>query len=358
MLNSGDQIRFCSSRDGTRIAYAMRGSGPPLLWAPHWVHHLKFASESPIWSPWLDLLSRHHALVRYDCRGCGLSDRDNLDFSFERHIEDLEAVVAAVGWERFVFFGYGSGGATGVAYVARKPEKVERLALIGSPVRGRLARAATPGDIVEAETHLKVFEIGWASDAPAYGDFIAALHMPDASADQMHAYKDLLRLTTSPATALKLLRGYWQADVYDVVRRIHCPTLVCHARLDALIPFEQGRLFASLIPGARFVPLETRNHVLLDSEPAWLQFAAALDEFLPQKPAPADFALGELTARERQILDAIAEGLSNKAIASRFGTREKTVRNQVSTILSKLGVNSRAQAIVQARDAGFGRSSR
>src|SRR5581483_481833 len=103
MLNSGDQIRFCSSRDGTRIAYAMRGSGPPLLWAPHWVHHLKFASESPIWSPWLDLLSRHHALVRYDCRGCGLSDRDNLDFSFERHIEDLEAVVAAVGWNGLCF---------------------------------------------------------------------------------------------------------------------------------------------------------------------------------------------------------------------------------------------------------------
>ena len=358
MPHPPQQIRFCTSRDGTRIAYATCGEGPPLLWIGHWIRHLEFDWDNPIWRPWLELLTRRHTLIRYDWRGCGLSDRNGVKFSMEKYIEDCEAVAGAAGLKSFILFAMAGGTTTAVPYAVRHRERVSHLVLYGSQTRGRLARDLTQKQIDEAETTLKVIELGWPNETPAYGQFFTALHTPDATTEQLRAYNDLLRLTTSPDNTIKLLRALWQADVREIAPQICCPTLVLHARREAIIPFEEGRLLASLIPDARFVPLDSRNHVLLDTEPAWQQLVSAIEEFLPETESQAAaLPLDDLTAREREILEAVAQGLDNNGIAARLKISEKTVRNHVSTIMSKLGVNGRSQAIVRAREAGFGRKS-
>ena len=361
MPQPAQQIRFCSSRDGTRIAYATCGAGPPLVWAAAWGHHLELDWACQVWRPWLDMLARRHTLVRYDWRGCGLSDRERIEFSFERFVEDLEAVIEATGLGRFALFGMAAGAAIGMTYAARHPERVSRLALYASFVRNRLAGSPTPQEVAEAEARVKMVEVGWPNDSPAYGQFHASLLMPDASPEQSQSLADLLRQAASPATALAILRTVLLIDVQEIVPNVRCPTLVLHSRGDSLIPFEQGRAVAGLIPGARFVPLESRNTVLLDTEPAWQPFVEALDDFLPAppaKPAPgSQFPFDDLTPRECEVLELVAQGLDNGTIGAQLGISERTARNHLSIILSKLGINSRAQAIVQARDAGFGRRS-
>lgn len=348
------QIAFCTSRDGTRIAYASCGEGPPLLWIGHWVRHLNFDWDNVIWRPWLTLLTQRYRVIRYDWRGCGLSDREGIEFTFEKHVEDCRAVADAACLKRFMLFGAAGGGTMASAYVVRNPERVSHLALFGSQTRGRISRGMTSLQVHEAETKLKVFELGWLNETPAYGDFFTKLHMPDATVEQLNAYNTLLRMTSSPVNALKLLRTYWEADIREILPQVRCPTLVLHARQDAIIPFEEGRLMASLIPAAQFVPLESRNHVLLGTEPAWQQFVEALNDFLPTPPARPIALLAELTAREREVLEIVAQGVANREIAARLTISEKTVRNHVSIIFSKLGVTSRTQAVVLARDAGLG----
>lgn len=360
MPQPAQQIRFCASRDGARIAYATCGTGPPLVFVSNWVHHLELDWDVPAWRPWLSLLSRHRALLRYDWRGCGLSDREKVQFSFEKCFEDLEAVVEAAGLTEFEFFGMAAGSAMGMTYAVRHPERLSRLVLYASYVRNKLAGKPTPQQVEEAQARLKMMELGWPNDTPAYGQFYGSLHVPDASPEQSRSFADLARRTTSPQNAVSLLRTFFGIDLQEVVPNVRCPTLVLHARGDSIIRFEEGRSVAALIPGARFVPLESRNHVLLDTEPAWQQLVAAIDEFLPT-PAPSSGAgglmLDELTARERQVLELVAQGLDNATIGERLHISERTARNHVSAILAKLGINTRAQAIVRAREAGFGRNS-
>jgi pimeloyl-ACP methyl ester carboxylesterase/DNA-binding CsgD family transcriptional regulator len=361
MSQPAQHIRFCTSRDGTRIAYATCGSGPPLVWAAHWVHHLKFDWDSPVWRPWLSMLARRHTLVRYDMRGCGLSDREGVEFSFEKFVEDLEAVIEAAGLDQFVLFGTVNGSAISVTYAVRHPDRVSHLVLYAGYVRNRLAGSPTPREVEEAQARLKVMEIGWPNDTPAYGQFFTSLHMPDASAEQFQSFNDLVRRTTSPANAVALLQAFFPIDVREIVPKVRCPTLVLHSRGDSIIPFEQGRSVAGLIPGARFVPIESHNHVLLETEPAWQQFVEALDEFLPAEPPQlagiGGSQLDELTTREHEVLELVAQALDNDAIGKQLHISKRTARNHVSLILSKLGAKSRAEAIVRARDAGFGRKN-
>jgi len=352
------QIRFCTSRDGTRIAYATCGAGPPLVWAANWVHHLKLDWDSPVWRPWLSVLARRHTLIRYDMRGCGLSDREGVEFSFEKLVEDFEAVIEAAGLDQFVLFGIAAASAIGMAYAVRHPERVSHLVLYASFVRHRLAGSPTPQQVEEVQARLKMYELGWPNNTPAYGQFFTALHMPDASAEQFQSLNDLVRRTTTLANAVALLQAFFRIDVREIVSKVRCPTLVLHSRGDSIIPFEQGRSVAGLIPGARFVPLESRNHALLETGPAWQQFVEALDDFLPAPAKPADTGdplLDELTAREREVLELVAQGLDNSTIGERLHISERTARNHVSAILAKLGIHTRAQAIVRAREAGFGR---
>ncbi len=358
MSQPAQQIRFCTSRDGTRIAYATSGAGPPLVWVAGWVHHLELDWDGPVWRPWISLLTRRHTLVRYDMRGCGLSDREQFEFSFEKFVEDLEAVIEATGLERFVLVGMAAGSAIGMTYAVTHPERVSHLVLYGARTHGRLAIATTPEQVREVETRLKMMELGWPNDTPAYGQFYASLHMPDASTEQSLSFNDLVRQTTSPANAVALLQVFYRIDVREIVPKVRCPTLVLHSRGNSIIPFEQSRSVAGLIPGARFVPLESRNQVLLDTEPAWQQFVEALDDFLPAPAKPAgtgDPLLDGLTAREHQVLELVAQGLDNTTIGERLHISERTARNHVSAILSKLGAGTRSQAIVRAREAGFGR---
>jgi pimeloyl-ACP methyl ester carboxylesterase/DNA-binding CsgD family transcriptional regulator len=353
MPYSTEQLRFCTSRDGTRIAYAIFGAGPPLVWSQYWIHHLKLDWDSPVWAPWLSMLTRRHTVIRYDFRGCGLSDRENVAFSIEKAAEDLEAVINAVELERFALFGMAGGAAAGITYAVHHPERISHLILYAPYTRNRLAGRPTAGQVEEAQARLKVMELGWPNESPAYGQFFTSLHIPDATPDQFRSYDELLRLTTSPGNAVGLLSAFFQTDLREVVSKVRCPTLVLHARGNAIIPFDEGRKVATLIPGARFVPLESRNHILLETEPAWQQMIDALNDFLPATP-PAQW-LHELTAREREVLEFVAQGIDNNGIATRLRISEKTVRNHVSIIFSKLGVTSRAQAVALARDGGLGK---
>ena len=360
MSDRAEQIRFCTSRDGVRIAYAVCGNGPPLVWSPHWMRHLKYDWVGPLWRPWLELLTRHHTVIRYDWRGCGLSDREGVALHPHSHYEDLEAVIAAAGFERFSLFGMGHGTRIGMAYAARFPTRVSRLVLSGASTCGRVARGQTPEEAAEEEIRLNAMALSWQTDTPAYARFFTTFHFPDANADQYRAHNELLRLATSPANAVAMMKSFHRADVRDSIANVRCPTLVMHSRDESIIPFDWGREVAAQIPDARFVPLESRNHVLLPHEPAWPQMVEAIDEFLLARSdasIAAPMALDKLTQREDEVLELVAKGLDNSTIGKRLGISERTARNHVSTILSKLGVNSRAQAIVRAREAGFGQKS-
>lgn len=354
------RIRFCSSRDGTRIAFAVTGQGPPLVKALHLASHLELDLHDPVLGPWLAEMARGRALIRYDPRGFGLSDREVRDVSLERHLEDFAAVVAAAGLGRFALIGLAGGGAVAVHYAARHPERVSHLVLYGTFLLGRLARATTPEETAEAEMLLRLVEVGWGKDDPAFRQLYTSQMIPDGTAEQFRSLNELMRHASSPENVARFLRELHGVDLRTIAPEVRCPTLVLHAREDRRVPFAQGRALAAAIADSRFVPLDSRNHVLLPHEPALKQFAAALDGFLPTTDATqgAGAALIEcLTKREHQVLELVAQGLGNAAIGERVGMSEKTVRNNVSAILSKLGVHTRAEAIVKARQAGFGRDS-
>jgi pimeloyl-ACP methyl ester carboxylesterase/DNA-binding CsgD family transcriptional regulator len=360
MPNSAQQIRFCTSRDGTRIAYAVCGNGPPLLYAQHWVHHLDHDWSSLIWRPWLELLSRRHSVIRYDWRGCGLSDREGVEFAPDRYRDDLAAVVEAARIDRFTMLGMAQGARIGIAYTATHPERVSRLVLYQPSTGGRGAPGRDPNQAEEERTRFKVMELGWQNHEQAYVRFFTSMYIPGASSDQVRAYTDLLRLTTSPTNAMAIQRSFHMTDVRREVPKVRCPTLVLHSRDNAIVPFDEGRAVASLIPGARFVALDSSNHILLDTEPAWQKLVDALDDFLPmptQQSPVVRAAVDALTARESEVLELVAQGLDNTTIGKRLGISERTARNHVSIIVSKLGLSSRAQVIVRAREAGFGQNA-
>jgi DNA-binding CsgD family transcriptional regulator/pimeloyl-ACP methyl ester carboxylesterase len=289
-----------------------------------------------------------------------LSDREGITFPLHSHYEDLEAVIAAAGFERFALFGMGHGTRIGMAYAGRFPSRVSRLVLSGASTCGRAARGQTPEEATEEEIRLNAMALSWQTDTPAYAQFFTTFHIPDANAEQRRSYNELLRLATSPANALAIMRSFHRADIRDSISNVRCPTLVMHSRGECIIPFEWGREVAAQIPEALFVPLESRNHVLVPDEPAWPHMVEALGDFLRARsdaPIAVPAALDKLTRREDEVLELVAQGLDNTTIGKRLGISERTARNHVSTILSKLGVSSRAQAIVRAREAGLGQKS-
>ena len=353
-------IRFCKSADGVRLAYATVGKGPPLVKASNWLSHLEYDWRSPVWRPFLEQLARRRTVVRYDERGCGLSDWTVADLSFESWVRDLEAVVDAVGLERFPLLGISQGGPIAIAYAVRHPERVSHLVLLGSYARGMLNRDLTPLQVEEAATLVSLVRVGWGQETAAFRQVFTSMFIPGGTPEQLRWFNDLQRVSTSPENAERLLGEFFRIDVRELAPKVSAPTLVLHARHDARIPYEEGRLLAALIPEARFVTLESRNHLLLEGEPAFRQFMAELDDFFESAPdimAPATPAgsFAELTAREAEVLELIARGLDNPVIAAQLGVSAKTLRNHITNIFSKLDVTSRAQAIVRARDAGLGR---
>lgn len=358
MATATQQIRFCLS-DGIRIAYAISGEGPPIVKAASYITHLEHDWTSPTAQPWLTALSRTHTVIRYDERGTGLSDWDVDDVSFDGWVHDLEAVVASIGLDRFALLGISQGGSLAIAYAVRHPERVSHLILHGAFARGRLRRNPTPRQVEEAETMAKLAELGWGRDNPAFRAVFTLQLLPGGTQEQHRAFDAMQRLSASPQMAARMMRTFDRLDVSGLAPRVRCPTLVTHARDDARVPFEEGRRTASMIPGARFVSLDTANHIPLEGEPALARFLQEVEAFLatPDERSIAPLVgLSELSVRERQVLDHVAEGLGNDEIARALTLSAKTVRNHVSRIFDKLQVTTRAQAIVRARDSGFGRN--
>lgn len=347
------QIRFCQAHDGVRLAYATAGRGTPLVKAANWLNHLEYDWDSPVWRHFLAELTRDHQLIRYDERGSGLSDWNVPEFSFDAWLRDLETVVDTVGVERFALLGMSQGAPIAVAYAVRHPERVTHLVLHGGYARGRHHRGLDPRAIEEAELTIRLVEVGWGQDNAAFRQFFTSELLPEGTPEQHRWFNDLARITTSPANAAKFLRGFYDIDVSSLLPRVACPTLVLHPTRDVCVPFDEGRLLAGSIPGARLVPLESCNHLLLETEPAWQRWCAELRDFLPHRPPP-DPALAALTPRERELLELIARGRDNAQVAAHLGLSDKTVRNHITSIFAKLEVENRAQAIVLARKAGFG----
>jgi len=281
------RIQFCTAADGVNIAYATSGAGPPLVKPANWMTHLEYDWESPVWRHWMRELSRERTLVRYDERGCGLSDHDVDDLSFEAWVRDLESVVDAMGLDRFPLLGLSQGCAVAIAYAVRHPERVTQLVLYGGFAEGLITRARTPRELEENTTVMRAIPLGWGHDNPAFRMFFAARFLPEGTPEQMRWFSELQRVTTSPETGARLLSTSATIDVTRLAPQVRAPTLVLHATGDAVAPFDQGRKIASLIPGARFVPLEGKNHILLETEPAWTRFVDEVRRFL-RSDADAD----------------------------------------------------------------------
>lgn len=328
--------------DGVRLAYATHGSGPPLVRAGHWLTHLEFDWESPIWRHWLREFGRSNTVVRYDQRGCGLSDRNTEALSLDLLVGDLEAVVDAAGLERFALLGISGGGPVAVSYAARHPERVTHLVLYGAYARGRYERDLSAAQREEAELLQSLIRVGWGRDDPIFRRVFTTLFVPGASEEQMDWYDELQRATATPEDAERLRLAASQTDVTDLLPRLAVPTLVAHARDESAVPFAEGRLLAAGIAGAQFLPLEGRNHILLADEPAWPAFMAAVREFLGTAETPAEGDLEDLSPREREVLELVAGGLSNEEIGARLFLSVRTVERHLSNIYAKLRISGKA----------------
>ena len=349
------QIRFCTSSDGARIAYASVGEGPPLVKAPNWMTHLEYELESPVWRHWFEALSGSHTIIRFDQRGCGLSDRD-VDISFDAWVADLEAVVEAAGLVRFPLLGISQGGAVAIEYAARHPERVSRLVLYGAFARGRLNRGVSQA---EHEALVTLLREGWARDTPTYRQLFTSISIPSAEQEQMRAFNEMQRVSTTGEMAARTLLAGGNIDVTHRLPEIDVPTLVLHALGDLSCPFAEGRLLAASLRNARLVALDSPNHIVLADEPAWPVLLAELDAFLSSPettsaaPAVPTSAAGVLSTREAEVLRLVVQGKSNQQIADELVISLNTVRRHVSNIFDKTGVANRAQAAVYGRDHGL-----
>ena len=274
------RVAFCRAADGLRLAYAVSGTGPPLVRAANWMTHLSYDIESPVWRHWVQELSQRYRFIRYDERGSGLSDWEAPDFTFEDWVSDLASVVDALELTRFPLLGVSQGGAVAVAYAARYPERVSKLVLCGAYARGRAVRAVSADERSAATLDLDLARVGWGHDDPAFRQVFAAQFLPDGSRRDWQAFDDLQRRTTSGENAVRFLEQFARIDVRELAGQVSCPTLVMHSRDDRRVPLRYGEELATLIPQARLVVLESNNHLLTADEPAWRTFGAETDAFL------------------------------------------------------------------------------
>jgi len=277
------QIRFTRCGDGVRVAYAMAGQGPPLVKTANWLNHLEFDWRSPVWSHFMRELSRDHLLVRYDERGNGLSDWDVADLSLEAFVEDLECVVEAAGVERFALLGISQGCAVSVAYATRHPDRISRMVLHGGYALGWRLRSNE--EAAWREGLLEMIRTGWGRDVDSFRQVFAALYIPSGTPDQHRWWTDLQKVSASPENAARLFQTLGELDVRKLLPEVRVPTLVTHSRGDVVVPFESGRALAARIPGARFLPLASDNHLILEHEPAWPVWLAAVRSFLAEEEA-------------------------------------------------------------------------
>jgi class 3 adenylate cyclase/pimeloyl-ACP methyl ester carboxylesterase len=278
--NEEQAIRFCRSADGVQLAYSCIGRGPPLVKTGNWMTHLEKDLESPIWRHLYRDLAKEHTLVRYDARGNGLSDWDVDEISFEAFVRDLETVASAAGFERFALLGISQGCAVSIAYAARHPERVSHLVLYGGYAQGWAKRARTEAEKQQAAAMLTLMRLGWGQENPAFRQLFTSQFIPEGTKEQADWFNELQRISTSPENAARNLEANGDVDVTQLLPKITVPTLVMHARDEARVPFDAGRRMAAAIPGARFVPLQSRNHLILEDEPAFARFIEEITLFL------------------------------------------------------------------------------
>jgi class 3 adenylate cyclase/pimeloyl-ACP methyl ester carboxylesterase len=274
------KIQFCMAPDGVQIAYSRIGRGPPLVKTGNWMTHLEFDFESPIWQHLYRELARDHTLIRYDARGNGLSDREVEDVTFETFVHDLETVVDAAGVERFALLGISQGCAVSVGYAVKHPERVTHLVLYGGFAVGWNKRLVTEGEMQIYSAMVTLMGLGWGQDDAAFRQLFTSQFVPGASKQQADWFNELQRISTSPADAVRTFMAAGNIDVTNLLTKLTLPTLVMHARDDACVPFDAGRRMAAGIPGARFVPLPSRNHLILEDEPAFARFLEEMRNFL------------------------------------------------------------------------------
>ena len=341
------EIRFCRASDGTRLAYAIHGSGPPLVVVSCWLSHLQHDWQSPVWRHFLDELGEIATVIRYDERGFGMSDWDVDDFSIEARVSDLEAVLDSTGFERFALLGMSGGSAVAMAYAATHPASVSRLVLYGTvcgvPVEW------SPEGWAEEETFRSMIRVGWAKEDPVFRRAFTTRFIPDATEAQMRWFDDLQRMSTSPVNAVASRIARQEVDIDADLPQIAAPTLVLQAIGDRSTTFDNAVKVSARIPGARLVPLESRNHILLADEPAWKVFIDEVTDFLePDRQALGRTTVTDrpatepLSARELDVLRLAADGRTNDEIADSLTLSVRTVERHLSNIYGKLGLSGRA----------------
>ncbi len=335
-------VGFCRSADGTRIAWARHGSGPPLIVTTCWLSHLQHDWESPVWRHFLEDFGAITNVVRYDERGHGLSDPGVTDHSLEARVADLEAVVEASGFGQFALMGMAQGGPVAIEYAARHPERVSKLVFYGSYAIARPDRS--PEAEAMSATFEQMIRVGWARPESEFRRVFTSMMIPGATEEQMRWLDELQRVSVSAETAVLARSQRNLVDVREVATNLDVPTLVLHSRGDRMNDFDEGRTLAALIPGAKFVPLESNNHIVLEDEPAWQVFMAEMAGFLTEPhEIPAEGpGVSTLSPRELDVLRLVAEGLDNDEVARRLTLSTRTVERHLQNVYTKLGVQGRS----------------
>lgn len=276
---AAQSIRYCTAGDGVQLAYAVAGSGPPLVKVASWLNHLEFDWESPVWRGLFRDFASYRQVIRYDSRGVGLSDRAVDDLSFNALASDLDTVIDAVDPPPFALLGISQGAAIAIRYAVRHPARVSRLILWGGFARGRKRRGSRE-DAAQSEAMKTLIRHGWGKDTAAFRRMFAALYLPDADDRQIAWWTEMQRMATSPENAVRLRESIDDLDVAKEVARVRTPTLILHSEREAVAPFSEARFLAARIPGAKLVPLDSANHLVLEQEPAWRRATAEIRTFL------------------------------------------------------------------------------
>jgi class 3 adenylate cyclase/pimeloyl-ACP methyl ester carboxylesterase len=280
------EIKYCRSEDGVRLAYSLAGSGPPLVKSANWINHLELDWELPLYRHTLTGLAKHHTLIRYDARGNGLSDWDSSELSIDAWVNDLEAVVDAVGLQRFPIFGFSQGCAVSIAYAVRNPHRVSRLILFGGFATGRYNRASTtPADLERFRAVATLMRFGWNSEDPTFRQMMTSQLMPTATKEQAQAFNEMQRKSLSAENAARHYETVCGFDIRDLLPHVSVPTLILHIRDDLMVPIDESRRMAAGIPGARFVSLPGKNHIPLENDPGMPQFFEEISNFLHKEDA-------------------------------------------------------------------------
>ncbi len=344
------ELRFAHLASGTRIAWARSGraGAPTLLRVAHWMTYVEMDLHSALWQPWLQRLGRDLDIVRYDERGCGLSGPDDTPLGIDAAVEELAVVADACGSPSLALLGISGAAAPSIAYAVRHPERVSHLVLMGSYTHGLLHREPSADSLAFYDTTVRLVELGWGRADPAVQQFFTTRFAPEASPAEAAALNEQQRLSCDGRRAAAIMRARAALDVRALLPQLRVPTLVLHSAGDAVVPVELGREMAAAIPGARFETLPSRNHYPLAGEPSFERFCELVTDFVASVPARP-----RLTPREEALAALVAKGLDNLQIAAHMGLAEKTVRNALSTLYGKLGVEGRPQAVARTRDLRY-----